>query len=63
MKKYLSLFLILTLLLILSACGKSEENSSSNTVDDKKSLKLATCYYSCGTTIHANRQRIRGLRY
>lgn len=40
MKKYLSLFLILTLLLILSACGKSEENSSSNTVDDKKIIKI-----------------------
>lgn len=40
MKKYLSLFLILTLLLILSACGKSEENSSSNTVDDKKIVKI-----------------------
>ncbi|MGG2109544.1 ABC transporter substrate-binding protein [Lysinibacillus pakistanensis] len=40
MKKYLPLFLILTLLLILSACGKSEENSSSNTVDDKKIIKI-----------------------
>lgn len=40
MKKYLSLFLILTLLLILSACGKSEENSSSNTEDDKKIIKI-----------------------
>lgn len=40
MKKYLPLFLILTFLLILSACGKSEENSSSNTVDDKKIVKI-----------------------
>lgn len=40
MKKYLSLFWILTLLLILSACGKSEENSSSNIVDDKKIIKI-----------------------
>jgi len=40
MKKYLPLFLILTLLLILSACGKNEENTSSNTVDDKKIIKI-----------------------
>ena len=40
MKKYLPLFFILTLLLILSACGKSEESGGTNTAEDKKIVKI-----------------------
>ncbi|AVK82898.1 metal ABC transporter substrate-binding protein [Lysinibacillus sp. B2A1] len=40
MKKYLPLFFILTLLLILSACGKSEEIGSTNTADEKEIVKI-----------------------